>query len=57
MAKTLSTTSFAPAAWAISATAPMAVTSSSGLAGLSIRKALVLGRTAFFQASMSVAST
>ena len=42
-------TSFAPAAWAISATAPMAVTSSSGLAGLSIRKALVLGRTAFFQ--------
>ena len=28
VAKTLSTTSFAPAAWAISATAPMAVTSS-----------------------------
>ncbi len=35
---TLSTTSLAPAAWAISATAPMAVTSSSGLAGLSTRK-------------------
>jgi hypothetical protein len=35
----------------------MEQTSRSGLAGLSTKKALVFGRTAFFQASRSVAST
>ena len=57
VAKTLSTTSLAPQALAISATAPIGVTSSSGLAGLSTRKHLVLSRTAAFQASGSTAST
>ena len=57
VAKTLSTTTFAPAAWAICATAAMSVISSSGLAGLSSSTTLVLGRIAARQASRSVAST
>jgi len=57
VAKTLSTTTFAPAAWAIFATAAMSVISSSGLAGDSSSTTLVLGRMAARQASRSVAST
>ena len=55
VAKTLSTTSLAPALWAISATAAMSMTSSVGLVGLSRKKALVFLRAAFFHCSEVVA--
>ena len=57
MAKTLSTIALAPAAWAKSQIASMSQISSSGLAGLSMKKTLVLGLTAARQAAMSGAST
>ena len=53
MAKTLSTITLAPISRAMAATAAMSVISSSGLAGLSIRKTLVFGRTAARQAARS----
>jgi hypothetical protein len=57
VANTLSTTSRAPAARAISATAAMSISSSVGLDGLSRKKARVSGRTAARHASRSGPST
>ncbi len=57
MAKVLSTTQIAPAACAISATAAMSTTPSSGLVGVSTQTILVRSRSACFTASRLVMST
>ncbi len=55
--KQLSTTSSAPALWAMSATAAMSATSVSGFEGVSRKNSLVFGLTAARQAARSVPST
>ncbi len=57
MAKVLSTTSRAPASWAIPASAAMSATASSGLVGVSHQISRVVSRTAARTASRSCCAT